>query len=36
MGALIGGVVSGIASNIGSDWLQNQFRSKTAKTIIFI
>lgn len=30
MGTLIGGIVSGIASNIGSDWLQNQFRSKTA------
>ena len=25
MGALIGGIVSGIAANIGSDWIQNRF-----------
>lgn len=36
MGALIGGIVSGIAANIGSDWIQNRFNKPSSPFDEFI
>lgn len=36
MGAFIGGIVSGIAANIGSDWIQNRFSKPSSPFDEFI